>query len=177
MSASRKCKAKTKAGKACRATGIMDNGFCMAHQPAEVRESLGFVADNGKGGRPRVPSPIEMKRKLIEDNVRVMVEPYFKALGYEIVEGEDGELTIQESGEGGVKLTASFQGHVSESEIDDIGAQIEVVEKLLNRVYGKPVQQTELSGEVTTTQKIDLSNLTDKELEQWEALQRKAAGQ
>lgn len=174
--ASKKCKAKTKAGKSCKARGVMDNGFCMAHQPEDEKESRGFGGSQPNAGRPRLPTPIELKRKVIEDNVEKFLAPYLKTLGYEIDWDDEGNAELVRTEDGPAVLTASFQGHVSASDIEDLGAQVEVIEKLLNRVYGKPMQQTEVSGSLEVSGAPDLSNLTDKELEQWEALQRKATG-
>lgn len=181
--AKRKCGAKTKAGKACRAKGIRANGFCMAHQPKDEKERLGFGGAQPNAGRPKMPSVSEIQRQLVEQNAAIILRPHFRALGYDFnVDPATGDFIIDESGrismvmieDGGIRLHTTFEGDVVVSNHEDLGAQIEAAEKLLNRALGRPKQQTELSGEVTINAP-DLSNLTDKELEQWEALQRKAA--
>jgi hypothetical protein len=48
---SRRAKAKT--GEPCRAAPLKDSDFCLAHSNEITRESTGFIAANGKAGRPR----------------------------------------------------------------------------------------------------------------------------
>lgn len=98
-----------------------------------------------------MPTPTELARKLIEDNIAAMLRPYFRTIGYDI-EIAGGELQLSEREEGGAKLYGTSQGgHINVSPHDDLGAMIQAVEKLLDRVYGKPTTRSEISADVTHT--------------------------
>lgn len=141
-----RCKAKTKAGKACKSPPIRGTDFCLSHSPAKARESVGFIANNGKQGRPRLPTPTEIARKLIEDNVAAILRPHFRTLGYD-VQIADQELKLVELADGGAKLYGeSKEGDINVSSHEDLGAMIAAAEKLLDRVYGRPKQATEITG-------------------------------
>lgn len=151
----RACKATTKAGKPCKAAPLSDQDFCLAHADAETREKTGFVADNGKGGRKPNPRAVDVLRERLEADIDKVLNPLFTA----------------------AEATRTYTDSNGDThELDDHQIRIVAIRELLDRAYGKPKQQTELSGEVTTSQKHDLSNLSDEELELWEKLQRKAAG-
>jgi hypothetical protein len=125
------CQAKTKAGKACKGTpiGATDFEFCVAHAPAEVRESLGFVADNGKGGRPKNPRAVDVLRERIENRIDEVIDPLFEAL----------------KAEAGVALNIKGGGMFVEM-IPDHPTRIKAVRELLDRGYGRPRQLTEITG-------------------------------
>lgn len=146
MSEKRVCKATTRAGKPCKASPLTDSDFCLAHSDAKIRESTGFVADNGKQGRPKLPTPSEVARKLIEENIAIILRPHFRALGYDVETGGEGVVLVPLEG-GGAKLYGeSRDGVVRASAYDDLGAQIAAADKLLDRIYGKARQSTELVG-------------------------------
>jgi hypothetical protein len=113
---------------------------------------------------------------VIEDNVCIVFEPHFRALGYSL-SFEGGEARLTKVDGGGVKVHSSFQGEVYVSEHDDLGAMLDVAEKLLDRVYGKPKQSTELTGADNGPIKVegvDVSKLTDDELVQLRELLSRA---
>lgn len=108
---------------------------------------MGFTPEAGKqGGRPRLPTPTEVAKKLIEDNIAVILRPHFHALGYDVETGPEGLALVPLEG-GGAKLYGeSRDGVVRGSEFNDLGAQMAAADKLLDRIYGRPKQATELSG-------------------------------
>jgi hypothetical protein len=162
------CSATTRKGQPCKAPPLKGTDYCMAHAPANVRESAGFVPDNGKAGRPRLPRPTETARRLIESNQAAILRPHFRALGYEVIEGDDG-LRLEPIEGGGAKLHGISQkdGRIIVSEHDDLGAHMNASDKLQDRVYGRPRQAVEVTGEdggPVLTSGIDLSGLTAEEL-------------
>jgi hypothetical protein len=147
--AKRRCSELTKKGKACKAPPIPETDWttCMAHAPAEIRRSKGFVPDNGKGGRPKLPTPTEVAKRLIENNIAVVLRPHFRTLGFDLEIAKDGQLQLRELEGGGAKLFGeSKDGEIVGSPYEDLGAMIAAAEKLLDRIYGKARQATELTG-------------------------------
>lgn len=145
----RRCSELTKAGKPCKAPPIPETDYttCMAHAPAKVRESKGFVPDNGKAGRPKLPTPSEVAKRLIEDNIAVILRPHFRTLGWDLEIDSDGQLQLKQLEHGGAKLYGeSKDGAIVVSDAEDLGAMIAAAEKLLDRVYGRARQATELTG-------------------------------
>jgi hypothetical protein len=66
-------------------------------------------------------------RERVEERIDEILAPYFNQLS-------------------GAMMFAKWQGEVIPSEHPDTGARIEAAEALLDRVYGKPRQVTELTG-------------------------------
>jgi hypothetical protein len=142
----RRCTAQTRSGDPCKASPLRDQNVCLAHADAKTRESTGFVAVNGKAGRPRNPRPAEVARRLIEENVLAIQRPYWRTLGYDVELTDDGPRLV-ELVDGGAKLHGtSKDGNVKVSSHDDLGAHMAAAEKLQDRVYGRPKQATELTG-------------------------------
>ena len=145
--AERTCAATTKKGTPCTRTALAGSTTCLAHAPQKVRESKGFGGAQPGAGAPRKPKPSEIAQKLIEENVLALQRPYWLALGFDVVIGDDGpELVTLDVG--GAKLygTRQSSGDIVVSRHDDLAAQIAAAEKLQDRVYGRPKQQTELTG-------------------------------
>jgi hypothetical protein len=120
----RTCSAKNKAGQPCKAAPLLDKDVCLAHADAETRESAGFVADNGKGGRPRLPGSIELARQRLEANAdewHGVLEDARRATKAVWVGGEDG--SVVETPDHTTRLAAYREAH--------------------DRAYGKPTQRTE----------------------------------
>lgn len=146
MSAKRKCSGTTKKGAPCKGSGVLDNGFCMAHQPDEVKESLGFGGPQAGAGRPPLPKPSDIARQLIERNELALQRPYWRTLGYDVVIGDHGPELV-ELDEGGAKLFGtSKDGYVQVSSHEDLEAMQRAAERLQDRVYGRPKQVQEVSG-------------------------------
>lgn len=124
----RKCKAKTKAGKACRSFPQPDSDLCMAHSPKEYRESRGFRPDNGKGGRPKNPRVIDVLRERIEERMDEVIDVYLEAMKAQdvVVHGTGKDREVEH--------------------IPDHTIRLRAVEALNDRAYGKPAQAVELAG-------------------------------
>jgi hypothetical protein len=156
------CHGKTKRGTICDANalrrgtvieGVTVSGkFCRTHD-ATLPDSARFgshaqAREAAKlAGRPPMPKPSEVMRNLIEEGIEQILAPYFRTLGLKLEQGEDGRLHPVVDPEGGAKLFGeSKEGEIKITTIDDLGAHIAAAEKLLDRVYGKPKQSTELTG-------------------------------
>lgn len=182
----RSCKGTSKrTGKQCKAAPMKDSDYCSAHNtnlPDSARfGSLEQAREAAQlAGRPPKPKPSEIARELVEEHVEVTLRPHFNALGYEIVLDENG-AHLQEKPNGGVKLYGeSKDGYINVSEHDDLGAMIGAAEKLLDRVYGRPKQVSEVSGPdgapVQVASTFDLSKLSlDERRSLLELVERAAA--
>jgi hypothetical protein len=126
--------------------------WCRAHDedlpPSARFGSRERARENGKlGGRPPNPKPSEVMRRLVEQHVETVIAPHFRTLGYKLERNEAGELTIVPDENGGAKIYGeSKEGDINVTDHDDLGAHIAAAEKLLDRVYGRPKQATELTG-------------------------------
>jgi hypothetical protein len=164
MTAKRKgkggCHGKTKRGTICDANalrkgtvieGVVVSGkWCRSHDE-DIPASATFGArarENGRlGGRPRTPKPTEVMRQLVEENAEHILGPYFRTLGLRIVRAEDGSMHAEVDRDGGAKLFGeSKDGEIKMTSIDDLGAMIAAADKVLDRIFGKPKQSTELTG-------------------------------
>lgn len=123
------CTATTRAGNPCTASPLHGTSLCLAHSPANVRESAGFVADNGKAGRPKNPRAVDVLRERIEQDIDRVLKPLFDGL-----EAEQG-IALSIKG-GGMELAT----------LADFDVRIKAARELLDRAYGKPKQTTEISG-------------------------------
>jgi hypothetical protein len=128
MTTSRHCTATTKTGKPCKATPLRDQDVCLAHADAETRESAGFVAKNGKGGRKPLPKVTDVLREKVEAEADRILAALFDALDADrgLVVGNGPSATVE---------------HVT-----DHAVRIAAARELLDRVYGKPRQAVEHTG-------------------------------
>jgi hypothetical protein len=155
------CHGTTKRGTLCDAKplkagteieGVKVKGkHCRAHDPdlpASARFGSRAQAKEAAkhGGRPPLPRPTDIARRLIEQNELALQRPYWRTLGYDVVLGKDGlELVVLP--DGGAKMHGeSKEGDIVASPYEDLGAQQEAAERLWNRVYGKPKQTQEITG-------------------------------
>lgn len=160
-------------GKPCKASPLKhtDPPRCAAHpidpdsprfgSPAQAREAAKTA------GRPRKPRLPDLFRELLEKESDVIARPFFRALGYEVEVTEDLGWHLSPLPEGGVKLYGeSKDGDIYVSGHDDIGAMMGAARELIDRVYGKPKQSTEISGGIVNRVEhgLDLRNLTEDEL-------------
>jgi len=133
-------------GEPCGAYPRAGKTTCMGHADKAEQESAGFGGSQPGAGRPPLPSPSQVARELIEENVAIILRPHFRALGYDVETGDQGVVLIPLEG-GGAKLYGeSREGIVKASDHEDLGAQMAAADKLLDRIYGRPKQATELSG-------------------------------
>lgn len=161
MSGKRRCSGKNSKGDPCGAhplkpgtviEGVEVKGkHCRRHDP-DVPASARFGSHaqareaGKKGGRPPLPKPTDIARRLIEQNELALQRPYWRTLGYDVKIGEDG-LELVELPDGGAKMHGeSKEGDIIASPYEDLGAQQEAAERLWNRVYGKPKQTQEITG-------------------------------
>lgn len=158
----RGCHGKTKKRTLCDANplkagtvieGVTVSGkWCRAHDedlpPSARFGSRAHARENGlKGGRPKLPKPTEVARQLVEESVEHILAPHFRTLGLKLERGDDGRLHAVVDPTGGAKIFGeSKDGEINMTGYDDLGAHIAAAEKLLDRVYGKPKQSTELTG-------------------------------
>jgi hypothetical protein len=156
------CRGKTKRGTICNSNalrkgtvieGVIVSGkYCRTHDAtlpdlarfgshAQAREAAKLA------GRPPMPKPTEVMRNLIEESVEAIIAPHFRTLGLKLERGDDGRLHAVVDPTGGAKIFGeSKEGEINMTKFDDLGAHIAAAEKLLDRVYGKPKQSTELTG-------------------------------
>ena len=81
----------------------------------------------------------------MEENQLAIVRPYWRALGFDVVWGEEGPQLVKIEG-GGAKVLGKDKDGVFLTQIEDLGAQMEAAEKLQDRTFGKPSQSVEVSG-------------------------------
>lgn len=175
------CTAKRKDGKPCTAPARKDQPTCWAHAPKEEQEKAGFGGAQPGAGRPRVPRPSEVIAQVILDNIAIVLKPYFKALGYDVIATPGQAVQLVHEGGGAKVIHRGWDGEraVTElSEIDDLGAQMQAAELLLNRAFGKPRQALELTGDeggpIETSARLDTSKLSTDELRDLAKLMAKA---
>lgn len=168
-----RCTGTTKKGHPCQANPLHGTDRCLAHSDREARESVGFGGPQPGAGRPRVPGPTEVARQVVEANVVALLRPYFEAVGLELHD----DLSTS-SCEGPVKYVWAGTDEPALA-MKDLGAAIGAVEKLLDRIYGRPKQQTELTGAgggpVTVEHGLDLAKLSDEDLAALERIRARAA--
>lgn len=143
------CTATTKKGAPCRAPAVAgtDPPTCISHSPKDVQGKLGFGGPQPGSGRPRLPSPTEVARGIIEEHVVQVLRPYFRSIGLDLEAGAPGERpTVVELERGAVHVGKDPFGGVHVTTVEDLGAQIVAAEKLLDRVFGKPKQTQEVTG-------------------------------
>ncbi len=78
-----------------------------------------------------------------------VLRPHFKALGLHLAD----DLTVTPLERGAILTGQSKDGTVVASTIEDLAAQMEAAEKLLDRIYGRPKQSTELAVDLTLDDK------------------------
>lgn len=144
----RKCKGTNKTGKPCEANPRHDTGYCNAHSPKEVQESSGFGGSQPGAGRPPTPRAVDVLRERIERDIDRVLDPLWDAL-----DAKRG-LALAVKG-GGMEI-----GYVPDHE-----TRIKAARELLDRAYGRPKQQTEISGPDGEPLRVDLSGLPDEDLE------------
>lgn len=125
------CTGTTKKHTLCNAHPLKGTNECLAHSDEETRASVGFGGSEAGslGGRPKLPRVVDIIRERIEAQADQLLDALFNAL-----EAEEG-VAIAVKG-GGATLVA----------IPDHRTRITAAKELLDRAYGKPKQQTEITG-------------------------------
>lgn len=148
--AKRTCKGTTKKGTPCKARPLHDGDFCLAHADEETRESAGFGGAQEGAGRPARPRVVDVIRERIEADVEKVISVLEEAL-------EATRPVVVGSGE-----------HAEVEMVTDYVVRIHAARELLDRAYGKPKQQTEVTGAdggpVQTTTDVDIADPESRRL-------------
>lgn len=123
----RRCKATTKRNTPCMAAPLKDQDVCLAHADEEVRISTDF-GYGPRPGRPPNPKPVEVLREKIENDIEKWLAPYEEAL----------------RAERGVVVGNGPEAHVEL--VPDIPTRMKAADAVLDRIYGKAKQATEITG-------------------------------
>lgn len=129
--AKRRCKGKTKKGTRCKAAPLTDSDFCLAHSDEETRESAGFGGPQEGAGRPRRPRIIEVLQERIEADIDRWLAPLEAAL-------EEGKPVLMWNGPER-KHEIKF--------VPDPNLGMKALKLALDRAYGRPRQEVELTGQ------------------------------
>lgn len=129
--AKRRCTAKTKQGKRCRNGPVARHEQCIAHLPRTVKDSLGFGGPQEGSGPPRLPRPHEELRRRIEQDIDRWLAPLEAALS------TSKPVVMWDQAEGRHRIEL-----VSDPELG-----MKAMKLAFDRVYGRPRQQVELTGE------------------------------
>jgi hypothetical protein len=157
----RACAGITKKGTRCKAPPLKDSDFCLAHAEEKTREKAGFGGSQEGAGRPPKPKATEVMKERVEEKIDDVLKPLF-----------DG-LTAR-------RAVVVGQGPGAHIEIvDDAQTRIRASESILDRVYGRPKQMTEITGEdgepLIPDGSLDLSKLDDDDLNTLRTIARRAA--
>lgn len=155
----KKCSAITKAGKRCKARPLKESEFCLAHDE-KARETAGFGGAQEGAGRPAKPKAVDVLREKVEAEIEEWLRPL------EDARSATRGIAISLKG-GGMELV----------DVPDHGMRVTAVKEVLDRVYGKPKQATEITGADggPIQHEWDLSQLTEEELRDYRRLAAKAA--
>ena len=131
-----RCKGTNRHGQPCQAWPLKGTEHCSAHPDSLAPDGVRFgspeqaAAAGALGGAAgRHPRVVDIMRERVEAAADEILDAYFRVLREAMLYG-----TQQRSGE------------IVVSDHPDIGARMAAAEKLLDRVYGKPKQSTEITG-------------------------------
>jgi hypothetical protein len=150
--AKRRCKATTKAGKRCKAAPLKGKDYCSAHDP-DAPGSTRFGSPEQareagmQGGRPRSPRPHEELQRRIEEDIDRWLAPFEAALGG----GKPMQMWDAEEGKHHIEF------------VPDPQLALKAVKLAFDRVYGRPRQQFELTGEDGGAVRISQEEFADPE--------------
>jgi hypothetical protein len=102
----------------------------MAHQPKEVIESRGFGGAQPGSGRPRRPRAVDVLREQVEERLEEVLAPLW--------DGLEAEKAVVVSGG---QHEPGFVEYVT-----DMPTRLRAAADILDRVYGRPKQTTEIAG-------------------------------
>lgn len=132
--AKRTCKARTKAGKRCKAPPLSDSEFCISHSPKAVQSEAGFggVLNARKGGRAtRVPRLTELLAEKVEERAEEIVAKLLAGLSAEraLVVGTGPKARLETA--------------------PDPEMVLKTIREVFDRTDGRPTQRQEIKGEFT----------------------------
>lgn len=176
------CTGYRKDGEPCDAYCINGAKHCRAHLDSADRAKLGLPEPKpGESRRVRKPrnggGPVVM-RQVVETAVEKLVARYFAALGLEFIGfDEDGDPVVYDHGiQKGICLHGeSKEGYVHVSSYPDLTAQVQVMEKLFDRVYGRAKQTTTLEGNPNRPIKVEPVRTADRAQKMAQILARSGA--
>lgn len=126
----RRCKGKTKAGKACKAAPLKGGDFCLAHdEVARAKTSFGSAEAGAKGGEARrVPKLTEILRERVEERAEEIIDKLFAGLGAQraVVVGTGPQARLEI--------------------VEDPDQVLKTIREIYDRFEGKPRQVQEISG-------------------------------
>jgi hypothetical protein len=125
----RKCQARTKAGKPCKATPLKGSSTCLAHDE-KAREKAGFGGAQEGAGRPANPRFTDLLRSEVQERAREVFAP--------LIDG----LTATRW----VVVGNGPSAHVEE--VPDIPTRIGAAREIMDRVEGKPRQTSDVTARV-----------------------------
>lgn len=120
---------------------IASGGFCLRHDPKVSDEWIKGITS--RAGRKRKIGPDEYIREMVNSAVGIFVRPHLKALGA-VIDDDTGEIKLV-PGTGAKIYGESKDGYINMTDYDDVEAQQKASERLLDRGFGKPRTQTEIS--------------------------------
>lgn len=138
------CTATTKKGTPCTRPRIDGQDVCIAHASKEVRASRGFGGVQPGGGRPAAPRVVDVIRERIEQEI----DDWYQVL----LDARDAEKAV----------TIGYGEHAHMELVPDYALRLAAFREAMDRAYGRPKQQTEVSGPGGGP--IDLRGLSDDEL-------------
>lgn len=150
-----KCQGYTKKGDPCEAYAITGAKHCGSHLNDAEKVKLGRPAlyEQAKGKRTgpveRVGNAPRMMKQIVEAAAEKLMQRYFKSLGMEFVgfDQDDNVIIIDHGVQKGICIHGeSKDGYIEMSSYPDMAAQVQIMEKLMDRVYGKPKQTQVLEG-------------------------------
>lgn len=150
-----RCHGSNKAGNPCGAPAVKGAKHCLSHLNDAEKAKLGkktFQESGTEGRRLRNRTGMNapaMMRSVVEVAVEKLIMRYFAALGLEFIGyDDDGNPIVLDNGiERGICLHGeSKEGDIVMTDYPDLAAQIQVMEKLMDRTYGKPKQTQILEG-------------------------------
>lgn len=157
------CTDLTKKGTPCTNKALDGTDKCVAHSSDLVKMEHGF---GGKGiaqagGRPKKPKASEVELELIEQNIIIVQQPYWRTLGYELKKRGNGLKLVPLPGGGAKIYGESKDGDIRFTTVDDLAAQIKAAEALKDRAFGKPRQMREVK--VDSRSILATVDITDQE--------------
>lgn len=152
------CQGTKKDGEPCQNYAVTGCKHCVNHlnsaeraktgirHPSEIKQENRLRAREINGQTLNAP---QTARQVMEVAVEKLLQRYFKAVGLEF-QGfdEQGMPVVYDHGaEAGLHLHGeSKEGYIEMSNHPDLVSQIQVIEKLWDRVYGRPKQTQVLEG-------------------------------
>lgn len=154
----RKCGGTNMKGKPCQLPVLVKENwdgdeevtglYCLHHEPNITRDQRESFRAFGTSRKPvyRKVTPGEIAHELIQRSPQYFLRPYLQVLGLKLDENGD----VVQIGTG-LKLHGySRGGQVIRSKYPDYVGQVNVAEKLMDRIYGKARQSVDLASMNTT---------------------------